>query len=824
MAGFCGGLGAQENAVAPGEDAYTQEEIAFFENKIRPVLAEHCYKCHSEDADKVKGGLLLDTRAGTRRGGDTDHAVVPGNVVESLLLTAIAYEDEGYEMPPKYQLDEAVVADFRKWIEMGAPDPRDGEAAEVASTLDIEAGREFWAYQKPERPVVPEVADAEGWVRSDIDRFVLAELREHGLEPAEGAKRLTLLRRIYFDLTGVPPSIEELREFVQDESPNAVEKVVDRLLASEQFGERWGRHWLDVARYAESSGKEANNTFPYAWRYRDYVIDAFNEDIPYNEFIREQIAGDLLPYDDEAEQARLMTATGFLAIGPKSLNENNPRQFKADLVDEQIDTMTQALLATTVACARCHDHMFDPIPTTDYYAMAGIFLSTDTYFGGASGIQNRQATDLLWVPGAEVQTVPGTRLSRDAVLGLERQLAQVQREQSELQEKAAQARRGGQALDPADQQRFLRTRGIVGALEARLKAVDDNGEPHPYAMGVWEAQYPRDAAVLVRGEIEQPAQSVPRGLVQVLMEPGEEPEIPSGSSGRLELADWLASEENPLTARVMANRIWHHLFGRGLVSSVDNFGSTGQAPSHPELLDWLAVEFMESGWSVKALIREIVLSRAYQQASDYHVANYEKDPDNVYLWRATKRRLDAEAIRDAMLTVSGNLEEERPIGSPVARAGDGVVGGRQVSEANLALDGGYRSVYLPIVRDLVPDALEAFDFAEPSLVTGSRDVTTVPAQALYLMNNDFVQEQAESLARRLVRDGGRDGAERLRNAFLAVYSRPPTEEEGRKAKKFFDRFVAEARMEDATGDEAGRLALVSFCQALLASAEFRYLD
>ncbi|MEM8954756.1 MAG: PSD1 and planctomycete cytochrome C domain-containing protein [Verrucomicrobiota bacterium] len=822
--GLCIGAVAQEKAVSLVEEDYTQEEIAFFENKIRPILAEHCYECHSESADKVKGGLLLDTRAGSRRGGVTDHAVVPGSITESLLITAIAYEDEEYEMPPKYQLDAAVVADFREWIEMGAPDPRGGEAADVVSNLDIDAGREFWAYRSPVRPEVPEVTDEDGWVTSDIDRFVLAELHERGLEPAEGAKRLVLLRRIYFDLVGIPPSIEDLRDFVQDESAGAVERVVDRLLQSEQFGERWGRHWLDVARYAESSGKEANNTFPYAWRYRDYVIDAFNEDKPYNDFIREQIAGDLLPYEDEGEQARLMTATGFLAIGPKSLNETNPVQFKADLIDEQIDTMTQAVLATTVACARCHDHMFDPIPMTDYYAMAGIFLSTDTYFGGAAGLQNRQATDLLWVPGAEVKVVPGTQLSRETVLGLERQLAQLQREQRDLQEMAAQARRSGEALDPSDQQRFLRLRGAVGALEARLKAVDDSGNPHPYAMGVWEAQYPRDAALLVRGEIAQPGETVPRGFVQVLMEPGGEPEIPRGSSGRLEMADWLSAEENPLTARVMVNRVWHYLFGRGLVPTVDNFGSTGQAPSHPDLLDWLAVEFMENGWSVKSLVREIVLSGVYQQASDHHAANFEIDPDNVYLWRASKRRLDAEAIRDAMLAVSGNLESERPIGSPVARVGDGLVGGRQVTEESLELGAGYRSVYLPIVRDLVPDALETFDFAEPSLVTGSRDVTTVPGQALYLMNSDFVQEQAVALAHRLVHEGGSDGVERLRTAFLTVYSRPPTEEEGRRAKKYFDRFMAEARMEDASVEEAGKMAMASFCQALLGSAEFRYLD
>ncbi len=804
-------------------DTLSADDLAFFESKIRPVLVEKCYKCHAADSEKIKGGLVLDTREGIRMGGDSGHAVVPGNLAESLLVAALHYKDEDLEMPPKERLSDEVIADFEEWVLMGAPDPRDGKATFVSSELDIDRGREFWAYKAPERTDAPEVKNS-AWPESEIDRYVLAKLEEHHLAPAGDADRRTLIRRIYFDLIGFPPTPEEVEEFVKDPDPDAYRKVVDGLLKMDQFGERWGRHWLDVARYAESSGKENNITFPHAWRYRDYVIDSFNEDKPYNKFLTEQIAGDLLPYEEYSEQAEYLVATGFLAMGPKSLNQQNPRQFKADLVDEQIDTVTRAILGTTVACARCHDHKFDPIPTTDYYAMAGIFGSTDTYYGTVGTQGNRRSSDLLYLAGVDESLIVDDDLTPDQMKNMREELDRVNEERRELFQKVREAQRSGSANENqvANFQQVQRLNSRAAIIQSRLDSVDENGKANPYAMGVWETDYTRDAAVLIRGEIEKISDTVPRGFVQVLCEPGEHKIQSRQDSGRLELAEWIASADNPLTARVMVNRLWHHLFGRGIVPSVDNFGSTGQRPSHPELLDHLALRFVDLDWSIKDMIREIMLSRTYRMTSDFDEESYAADPENTWHWRMSKRRLDAEAIRDAMLSVSGNLDYGRPKGSLVAQAGDGNVG-RNVNEQTLARLGNYRSVYLPIVRDLVPEALDLFDFAEPSLVTGSRENTNVPSQALYLMNNPFVIQQSEALAWQLTR-GEQRGPELLDKAFNLAFSRPPTEEEARKTKAFFDRFVAAAVEEGYRNDEAGYLALTSYCQTLLAGAEFRYLN
>ncbi|MDG2125148.1 MAG: PSD1 and planctomycete cytochrome C domain-containing protein, partial [Verrucomicrobiales bacterium] len=798
-------------------DLAQEAGVAFFEEKIRPVLAERCYECHSNRTGKKKGGLILDTKAGVLDGGDSGHAVVPGEPGESLLLTAISYADADLEMPPKKQLGASVVEDFREWIAMGAPDPRDDAAVAelVQSGIDIEEGKEFWAYQKPVKR-----GDEAG-----IDDFVGKVLEKNGLKAAPAADRRTLLRRVTFDLTGLPPAAEEIAAFLADEGEGAFGEVVERLLASEAFGERWGRHWMDVARYAESSGKEVNLSYPQAWRYRNWVIEAFNADKPFDEFLKEQVAGDLMVVGDGVEteeEANQVVATGFLALGPKSHNEGNVRQFTADMIDEQIDTLTKSVLGTTVACARCHDHKFDPIPMEDYYALAGIFGSSDTYFGTVVQQGNRRGGELIWVPGAKVDTTPGAGISRREVKELEAQLATARERQRDLFAAAREARAGGKVLETRQQQQFQRVRSEVGILEGKLAAVDDEGRPHPYAMGMWDPKRPTDARLLLRGEIDQPAQRVPRGMVQVLNTTNP-PAMPRGESGRRELAEWLASEDNPLTARVMVNRAWHWLFGRGLVRTVDNFGATGEKPSHPELLDWLAVEFMENGWSVKRLVREIVMSEAYRRSSEFDEASFQIDPENQYVWRMSKRRLEAEAIRDAMLAVSGRLDREAPVGSAVARVGDGIVGRRQV-QVDTGGGGTKRSVYLPVVRGDVQTALEVFDFAEPSLVTGDRDVTTVPSQALYLMNSEFVQQQAAGLAQRLRDESGQ--GRMVKDAFELVYGREPTVEEVRKTRAYFQRFTTEAgrAKKPASKKAAMGMAMESFCQALLGSAEFRYLD
>lgn len=806
----------------------TQKQSEFFEKKIRPVLAEHCYKCHSNESDKVKGGLLLDSREATHRGGDSGHAVVPGDLNESLLYVAVTYKDSSLEMPPKYPLSASEVADIETWIKMGAPDPRmenkpsGGKTQNYVSTINPEEGRNFWAYQKATKHALPKISQSD-WPRTEIDHFILAGLDAKEMSPNPDTDARTLLRRISFDLTGLPPAPENVDLFVkayQTDPESALATTVDKLLDSEQFGERWGRHWMDVARYAESSGMETNAIYPHAWRYRNYVIDAFNADKPYDRFIQEQIAGDLLDAETDQQRGEFQVATGFLALGTKSLTANGARVFRFEMIDEQIDTATRSILATTVSCARCHDHKFDPIPMSDYYSMAGIFLSSETHFGTVGNAQNRHSSDLIELPATNSPHA-GKIYSLGELIDMEIELDGMRKQREEAIELLQNTKRSDQANGNARRQLLaLGTR--IGLLESKLNEVDEDGKPRILAMGTTESSDPFDAQILIRGEEDKAVERAPRGFIRAIYT-GDEEEIPADQSGRLQLAHWMTSPENPLTARVMSNRIWHWLFGQGIVPSLDNFGSTGQAPSHPELLDHLSIRFAELDWSVKQLIREIVLSRTYRMSSEYKDDYFQVDPGNQFLWRANKRRLDAESLRDSILSISQQLELARPRHSDTAKAGDGFVG-RNFNSAMLNENQPVRSVYLPVVRDLLPDSLQLFDFADPSLVKGKRDVTTVPSQALYLMNNPFVIAQAEALASYLIDNLKLTGSELSRAAFYACYSRPPTSEETRKTSAFFKRFVSTAQKGDTNIDQARHLALTSFCQALFSSAEFRYLN
>lgn len=817
-------LSAQEMEMQMSETTFSREQLDFFESKIRPQLIEHCYQCHAKDGDKIKGGLLLDTRNGLIRGGDSGTAIVPGSPEDSLLYIAMTYEDSSLEMPKKKKLPDSIIADFYTWIEMGAPDPRhdpDGntEPESYTSTIDIEKGREHWAYQPPLKHAIPAVSD-ETWARNGIDQFILAQLDEKTLEPNVDAEARTLLRRLYYDLIGLPPTPSASDAFASAYATDpdaAVEKAVDLLLASEHFGERWGRHWLDVARYAESCGKEENHTYPTAWRYRDYVIDALNADKPYDEFIQEQIAGDLLPAESDAERAEHLIATGFLAIGPKSLGERNPRQFQFDLVDEQIDVATKTVLGTTVACARCHDHKFDPIPMSDYYSLAGVFLSSETKFGTLVSTRNQRGTDLVKLPIKDSTT----EADLGTALDLEMQLTAAQERADGIREQIREERRdGGDSARLRNS--FLATTTQIGTIEKQLAMYDDEGNPVSLAMGVIDRAEPFDAQLLIRGEEDNVSDRVPRGYVQVIKTDDEQP-MPADSSGRLEVAEWMTSPENPLTARVMANRTWHWLFGKGLVPSVDNFGTTGDKPSNPELLDHLAIRLIELNWSVKSLIKEITTSRTYRQASTFDEAKFLADPENDLVWRYSPKRLDAEAIRDSILASSDQLVLERPEGSKVGDAGPGRIG-RAVTEAEISVEPPHRSVYLPIVRDLVPPSLDLFDFTDPSLSAGAREVTTIPSQALYMMNSPFVIEQSQEMARNLLADPTMRGTKLGIEAFRIAYSRPPTAEEGRKTAAYFERFRNVAKDGGMSQEEANLLALTSFCQSLISSAEFRYVN
>ncbi len=782
----------------PAAKPATPEQLGFFEKNIRPVLVKECYSCHAAGAKKIRGGLTLDTRAGLREGGDSGPALVPGDAAASLLVKAVKHVRDDLKMPPKKKLPDAVIADFEKWVAMGAPDPRDGTVKVARNEIDVEKGRKFWSFRPVKRPTPPAVKDT-AWPEGAIDRFLLAGLEAKGLKPVADADPRALVRRVYFDLIGLPPAPEEVEAFVAAHAVNrraALAAVVDRLLAAPAFGERWGRHWLDVARYAESSGKTANFAYPHAWRYRDYVIAAVNADKPYDCFIREQLAGDLLPARDDRQKAEHLVATGFLAIGAKAHDEQNRRQFLLDVLDEQIDATFQAFQGLTVACARCHDHKFDPIPQKDYYALAGIFRSTETCYGTVPLFLNFHPSPVLPLPKGAGAVTALDPLTAEVREGIEKQMDGVRERMRNVT--------GGQ--NAFLQRIFLRDR--VTTLRSRLDQYESNGTPRAFAMGVREGWYIGDSKLYVRGELSQPGDYVPRGFPQVLTR--KQPVIKEGS-GRRELADFIASADNPLTARVMVNRVWLHLFGRGLVPTPDNFGASGLPPSHPALLDHLAVSFVENGWSVKKLIRTIVLSRAYQLSSQFDAKNFEADPDNTLVWRVPKRRLEAEALRDSLLALAGRLDLTRPRGSAQARAGEGnlAFGFRGGFRGGLPPDR-HRTVYLPVVRDRLPELLTLFDFPDPSLIIGERQTTTVPAQALYLMNNPFVIEQAEALADRLLAGAGDDRG-RLTRAYLLCYARPPSDREVRTAEKF---------IADYARKQERRPAWAALCQSLLVSAEF----
>lgn len=781
-----------DNSPPKAEPKATAEGIAFFEKQIRPVLVGQCLECHSSENNKLKGGLALDTREAIRKGGDSGPAVVPGDPRKSLLLKALSHTDANLKMPPKKKLEAEVIAQFEKWIAMGAPDPRDG-AKVVAKTIDIEKGREFWAFQPPKISEPPKVNNA-SWPKNEVDRFVLSLLEAKGLQPVTDAEKTVLIRRLTYDLIGLPPTTEEIHNYLNDKSPNATEKVVDRLLASEAFGEHWGRHWLDVARYAESSGKTANIIYPHAWRYRDYVIDSYRADKPFNQFIKEQIAGDLLPAKDDQHKAELLVATGFLAIGPKSHNERNPLQFQMDLIDEQIDTTTQAFLGLTVACARCHDHKFDPIPQKDYYALVGIFKSTQTCYGTIRNIQSNHPAPLLNLPeGAKVTLMDPIPQSR--IESMQKQLDDLRKEKIDFKEINA----------------FVRNRIQIGNLEAVLRMYNKDGTPKAMAMGVREKDRPQEAQVYTRGEIDKPGEQVKRGVPQVLT---KKPLSISSGSGRKELAEWMASADNPLTARVYVNRVWSHLFGQGIVPTVDNFGASGQLPTNEPLLDHLANWFTQNDWSTKKLIKYLVMSRTYQLSSATTPENLEKDPENVYNWRHSPRRLTAEEIHDSLLVYAGLLDTSRSKASPISSAGETGTQGLLFRLGGTSNESRYRSVYTPIVREQLPEWLTLFDFPDPNVPNGERATTTVPAQALYLMNNPTVLKYAENAAEK-IRSSGETEEGKIAKAYEMAFGRKPSETETKKAKEFLAKY---SKQFGRVGGE--KAAWAAFTQALVAASEF----
>ena len=781
--------------VAHAAGTPTPEGLEFFETKIRPVLAKNCYACHSAEAKTRMGGLSLDTRDGIREGGQRGHAVVPLDLESSLIVEALRYDGE-LRMPPSGKLPDEVVQDFAQWIEMGAPDPRQIKVQAIASNIDLEKGRQYWAFRAPSAAAPPAVR-AHAWPRGILDQYVLAGLESNGLRPVPDAGKADLLRRVTFDLTGLPPTPQALEDFLSDESEGAYKKVVDRHLKSDRFGERWGRHWLDVVRYADTVGRTRNLPFPVAWKYRNYVIRSFNDDKPYDTFIRQQIAGDLLPYSSAEERIANQIATGFLAIGAHDLNEPDAKQFDMDVADEMINVSTRSILALSVGCARCHDHKFDPIPTEDYYALAGIFRSSEV----RSGLRRRPRFNAGYFRAANLVGLDGV-----PEFSIEN-AAEVRAQRNRLWEEL-------QAAEKArDRKKCRELSRALGKLPL----------PENLAMGVVEAAKTVPMRVNVGGDPHTLGEPVRRGFVQVLLPADVSlPRIGRRESGRLQLADWLTRRDNPLTARVMVNRVWHHLFGKGIVATVDNFGAMGRPPTNPGLLDHLARQFMKQDWSVKSLIREIVLSRTYRLSTDFDEANFEVDPDNDHLWRANLRRLEAEAVRDAVLLVSGELQTGPPPPSPVHGFDRNQLinsRNRQLKPWELRED--YRSVYVPVIRNQANRFFEAFDFPEPSETHGARDVTTGPGQALFMMNSDFVRSHASIAAGRLLARPF-NNRERVRYLFRQVLSRDPTKVESARAMRRIRKITDSIGLEHQY--ESDRSAAKAWLSGMLSAVLDRHIE
>ena len=682
----------------------------------------------------------------------------------------------------------------------------------------------LWSLQPVVNPPLPAVKKAD-WPVARSDHFILAELEKNGLAPNADADAPTMLRRLSFDLNGLPPSHAEIADFEMEwkqSPPDAITHAADRLLASPEFGARWGRHWLDVARYAESSGNSRNMAYVLAWRYRNWVVDAFNRNTPFDKFIRQQIAGDLLPAAKPEEHDENLLGTGFLTVGVKSLGEQDLVQYELNIADDQIDATCRAFLGLTVSCARCHDHKFDPIPTRDYYALAGIFRSTANCTGVETNNRKEEADGMALGPD-------GMKRIAD-VKAHEKQLADVTKEYTDTANKRKTMRdeftKAGieptkakpAELPPAMAEKLTTLVTLDKSVEdykSRLKEMKEKAPvPPPLGMAVQDKPKPVDSPLYYKGDVKKPQAAVPRGGISALAVAFRA--IPPGESGRLELADWIATPENPLTGRVAVNRVWQHLFGRGIVETPDDFGDMGARPTHPALLDDLASRFVHEGWNVKGLIRELVTSRAYRMSSQSSVLGAQKDPTNALLWRMNRKPLEAEPLRDALLELGGTLDRAQLIGSQVATRSEPITPqGRELGRRGLfdevPDEPTRRSIYLPVLRAQANPAMQCFDVADPNLVTGQRRATIVPAQALFLMNSEMALKQAQGLAARVLAEAGTPDA-RIVKAWRMCLTREPSTTEA----KLLHETIA------ATPDDAA--AWTRVCQTLMMTGEFRILE
>ncbi len=789
----------------PGKDFVkepTPEQATFFREKVQPVLEKHCLKCHSATSDPLRGGLLLDSRAGLVRGGESGAVVAPGLPESSRLIEAVKRADEGFAMPPDEALPAEAVAVLEQWVREGAPDPRGEDTpavVEARAAAALAKARDWWSLRPVTLPAAPEVAD-KAWPAGEIDLFTLAKMEAAGLRPVGDAEKPALLRRATYDLTGLPPTPEELAAFLADESADAFEKVVDRLLASPRYGERWGRHWLDVVRYADTAGDNSDFPVPQMHRYRDWVIDALNRDLPYDEFVREQLAGDLLGGTGE-EWVRRVVATGYIANSRRfgSRVDDYPQHLT---IEDTLDNVGRTFLGLTLNCARCHDHKFDPVTTRDYYALYGIFSSTRYPWPGIE-LEQRQRDFVALVPP-------------------DRQPAfqeQLKRFDDELRRLEAAARTAKQAFETAPPEEKPTLEAVLNAAEAAANAHRATKPAPETAYAVAEGAAPGDAAVQVKGDPARPGATVERGFPAVLGGQKLPPE--EKGSGRRELAEWIVSADNPLTARVVVNRVWHHHFGRGLVPTPNDFGRQGMPPTHPELLDLLATRLREDGWSLKRLHRRIMFSRTWRLASVRSDEALTKDPGNTWLSAFPRRRIDAESLRDTLLVLGGNLDLSPAGAHPFPPERDWKF--TQHNPFKALYESDRRSVYLMTQRIQRHPYLAIFDGADPSTSTPARPTSTTPVQALFLLNDPFVHRQAVKLAERTLAAPG-DDTTRLRMLSERCFARPAEDAELEALQAFLS--STRERLH-ASGTSAGALereAWTACVRVLFRLNEFVYLD
>jgi hypothetical protein len=849
---------AAHSAVAAGVSA----GIQYFEEKVRPLLIAHCYECHSVDAKELRGGLLLDTKAGWQQGGDNGPAIVPGKPKASLLVRAISYTDEELQMPPKGKLAQAEIDILTKWIDGGAPDPREGQATrQTQRTIDIAAGRKYWAFQPLAKVEPPSVAlssvahsfrerspnHAERDDYTAIDRFTYAKLSERGLTTTPPADRRVLLRRAYLTLIGLPPTYDEVQDFEDDTSPDAWEKVIDRLLASPHYGERWGRHWLDLARFGESHGFEHDYDRPHAYHYRDFVIKALNQDLPYDTFVRWQLAGDEI----EPDNPLALMATGFLAGGVHAtqITANQVEKERYDELDDMLATTGTAMLGLTIGCARCHDHKFDPIPNVDYYRLLSTFTTTvrsemeinldPEAFRSATEKYKSDHQPLVaavakheseqvaksfnaWLVGKSKQAVAIGELAKMPKPAQDALASVAKNGAAKLTTEQRTALFSWFKTTDADWQKLNAAVAEHAKTEPKLPKVLVSSEGVPAVrLHTQGGDFLEKTHFLRRGDPNQKLGDATQSFLQVLMTGADGEKQwkmppPAGwrtSYRRRALADWITDTQHGaghLLARVIVNRLWHYHFGRGIVATPSDFGAQGTPPSHPELLDWLARELIRHEWRLKPIHKLILTSAAYQQGSAIDPAKAAIDRDNVYLWRWSPRRLEAEAIRDSLLAATGELDRT-------------MYGPGTLDEAMKR-----RSIYLTVKRSKLIPMLQLFDAPDANQGIGRRATTTVAPQALLLMNSPIVREWAVAMSRKAAtaRESDREEvtpAETLRRVFQMALARDPTDEELAQSTAFLDRQMQTYQAEGKHA-QAAETSLADFCQTLLGLNELVYVE